>query len=153
MFWNVVKNAIKFGFEKSEIRVRTSNPTPLTIAIEVTNSGAGISAHALTRIFTAFEQADATTAAQFGGLGLGLSIARAILDLHGGAIGATSGGDGQGACFTVDLTTLHCKEKQIGLAVKDPLSLSPDAVRLLLVEDHAYMLASSAACLERRATK
>jgi PAS domain S-box-containing protein len=142
VFWNVLKNAIKFGFEKSEICVRTSNPTPATIAIQVTNSGTGIPAQALPRIFIAFEQADATAASQFGGLGLGLTIARAILDLHGGAIGATSGGEGQGACFTIDLTTLHAQEKLIGLAVKDPVSLAPISlmpvrVRLLVVEDHA----------------
>jgi CheY-like chemotaxis protein/nitrogen-specific signal transduction histidine kinase len=142
VFRNVLKNAIKFGFKKSDICIRTSNPTPATIAIQVTNRGTGIPANARASIFTAFEQADATAASQFGGLGLGLTIARAILDLHGGAIGATSGGDGQGACFTIDLTTLHAQEKWIGRTVKDPvpptpISLTPNRLQILVVEDHA----------------
>ncbi len=138
VFWNVLKNAIKFGLDKSEIVVRSFNPSPGAILIQITNVGEGIAPDALTTIFGAFEQANANIARQFGGLGLGLAISRAILDLHGGAISATSGGKGEGACFTIQLKTDHLKEKLISRIAKDAPAqgLAAKKVRLLVVEDN-----------------
>jgi PAS domain S-box-containing protein len=136
VFWNVLKNAIKFGSANSEIVIRTSNPTPTNISIEITNKGEGISAIALTQIFNAFEQANAKVESQFGGLGLGLAISRAILDLHGGSISASSDGPGQGACFTINLETQAGEPKLISQTIKSPPASGINSIRLLVVEDH-----------------
>ncbi len=71
--------------------------------VEVTDTGIGLEPGAAERIFTPFEQADATIAGEFGGLGLGLSIARATVEAHGGELRVSSPGRNQGATFTVSL--------------------------------------------------
>ena len=100
--WNVLKNASKFTAEGGEIRVSTRNE-PARIVIEVADTGIGIEPSMLTRIFDTFTQVDASITRAFGGLGLGLAIAKGIVERHGGQIEAHSGGLGQGATFTVSL--------------------------------------------------
>jgi len=96
VFWNILKNAVKFAPQGGEIWVGTFNPRPGAIVIEVKDGGVGISPQALPHIFDAFEQADQGMSRPFGGLGIGLTICKAIVDLHGGSIHAESAGPGKG---------------------------------------------------------
>lgn len=69
--------------------------------VEVTDTGIGLDANAAERIFNPFEQASTSITRQFGGLGLGLAIAKATVEAHGGTLRASSPGPGRGATFTV----------------------------------------------------
>lgn len=99
VFWNLLRNAAKFTPEKGTISVRTHNPSSTTIAIEITDTGIGIEPQFLDRVFEAFEQLQTSKE----GLGLGLAISKAIIDMHGGSICARSEGVSKGATFTVTL--------------------------------------------------
>ena len=103
--WNLLKNASKFTPRGGEIRVKTCNPEhrPRVILLEVGDTGIGIAAEALPKIFEAFTQAGEEIAREFGGLGLGLAIARATVLGHGGEMSADSEGPGKGSTFTVCL--------------------------------------------------
>ena len=82
--------------------MRTRNE-PGRIVVEVSDTGIGFEPEAATRIFEAFEQANAEVAREFGGLGLGLAISKATVDAHGGTLRARSEGRNRGATFTVEL--------------------------------------------------
>ncbi len=103
VFWNLLKNASKFTPEQGRIALCTRNDAPGRVAVEVTDTGIGWEPGATERIFRPFEQADASIAGEFGGLGLGLSIAKATVEAHGGELRGDSPGRGQGATLTVDL--------------------------------------------------
>jgi signal transduction histidine kinase len=103
VLWNLLRNAVKFTPEGGRIEVATRNPRGGGIAITVTDSGVGIEPANLPVIFNAFEQGGRNVTKQFGGLGLGLAICKAIVELHGGTIRADSPGHGRGATFTVTL--------------------------------------------------
>ena len=103
VFWNVLSNSVKFTPRGGQIQVR-AELTPAEIAIEITDTGAGIRAEALPFIFDRFKQADAaTTTRRFRGLGLGLTLSRQLTEMHGGRITASSPGCGLGSTFTVAL--------------------------------------------------
>ena len=136
VLWNVLKNAIKFTPENGTIRVTTRHLGG-RCEVRVQDSGMGIAPEVLPLIFDAFEQGHAHVTRQFGGLGLGLAICRALVDLHGGAIRAESEGPGQGATFIIELPDA------IGPAAAKSPGGAPAAtggsrpLRLLVVEDHA----------------
>ncbi len=104
VFWNLLKNASKFTPNHGKITLRSRNE-PGRIVVEVTDTGIGLEPGVAERIFKPFEQADATIAGEFGGLGLGLAIARATVEAHGGELSVRSPGRNQGATFTVSLPT------------------------------------------------
>ena len=91
VFWNLLKNAIKFTPHGGCIAVRC-RPEQRQVVIEVNDSGIGIEPEALPRIFNAFEQAERSITRQFGGLGLGLTISKALVEMHGGTIEAQQRG-------------------------------------------------------------
>jgi hypothetical protein len=101
----------------------------------VKDGGVGISAQALPRIFGAFEQADRGMNRQFGGLGIGLTICKAIVDLHGGSIRADSAGAGKGARFRVELP-LSRDIKAAPVKIPNPVTGSATSLRVLVVDDH-----------------
>jgi two-component system CheB/CheR fusion protein len=101
-FWNLLKNASKFTPEGRTIRLGTRDGGD-AIEVEIADEGIGIEPTQLGAIFDPFVQADATIAREFGGLGLGLAIARATVEAHGGELVARSEGRGRGATFTVTL--------------------------------------------------
>src|SRR6185369_12030125 len=103
VLWNVVKNAVKFSPEEGRILLRTSDGPGGTVEIAVTDSGIGIDPDVLPRIFDAFEQGSRDVTRMFGGLGLGLAISKALVDLHGGSLRAKSDGRGLGATFSLSL--------------------------------------------------
>ncbi|MGA3066627.1 MAG: ATP-binding protein [Tepidisphaeraceae bacterium] len=134
VFWNIVKNAIKFTPRGGEITIQTSNPSVSTIEIEVKDGGVGIAAEDLSRIFGVFEQGDQGVHRQFGGLGIGLTICKTIIDLHGGGIRAHSDGRGKGSVFLVELPTAPAIEGRA--VVKPDRTKLADSIHVLLVEDH-----------------
>jgi two-component system CheB/CheR fusion protein len=99
VFWSVLRNACKFTPENGRVSVRSYNPNAKTITIEISDSGVGIEPQFIKRIFDPFEQADSRRQ----GLGLGLAISKAIVEMHGGTIRAHSEGQGKGATFVIDL--------------------------------------------------
>jgi two-component system, chemotaxis family, CheB/CheR fusion protein len=103
VFWNVFRNACKFTPENGAVSVRSYNPNPRTITIEISDNGKGIEPQFVDRIFYAFEKADSRKE----GLGLGLAISKAIVEMHAGTIRAHSEGPGKGATFVIDLPLGH----------------------------------------------
>ncbi|WP_375502253.1 response regulator [uncultured Nostoc sp.] len=100
--WNLLSNAVKFTPQGGQITVAFSH-TDTHAQIQVTDTGIGINPDFLPYVFEHFRQQDAATTRKFGGLGLGLAIARQIVEMHGGTIAAQSPGDEQGATFTVQI--------------------------------------------------
>lgn len=100
--WNLLSNAVKFTPKGGRVLVRLSR-TNTTSRFEVSDNGRGISADFLPHVFERFRQGDSTITRSQGGLGLGLAIARHLIDLHGGTLRAESAGEGKGATFTVEL--------------------------------------------------
>ena len=99
VFWNILRNACKFTADTGSISVRSYNSAPDSITIEITDTGIGIDPGFLEKIFDAFEQLEMLRE----GLGLGLAIGKAIVEMHGGSISARSEGRGKGATFAVTL--------------------------------------------------
>lgn len=102
VMWNLLSNAIKFTPSGGRIHVTTRREGP-SIEIVVTDQGEGIATELLPHIFDRFRQGEKGGSGQKGGLGLGLAIARQIVELHGGTIEAASAGEGNGARFTVTM--------------------------------------------------
>jgi len=104
----------------------------------VIDTGVGIPPEVLPRVFDAFEQGSAGTTRQFGGLGLGLAIAKAVVEMHGGTIGVTSEGHHRGATFAVEFDTLAAAKNTDASAGGPILTDRAPAEfsRVLLVEDH-----------------
>ena len=136
VLWNVMRNAVKFTPADGSIDIVAFQPSPGTLAVSITDSGIGIAPDALDRIFAIFQQADGAIVRQFGGTGIGLSIARALAELHGGVLRASSDGAGCGATFTLELP-LAAEGVTAPSAVAHAAPLpSAGAARVLLVEDH-----------------
>jgi signal transduction histidine kinase len=135
VFWNVLKNAIKFTPQGGEIWVGTQRVGPQRVRIEIRDSGIGIRAELLPRLFDAFEQGDSRITQQFGGLGLGLAITKALVEKHHGSIRAESAGEGLGSTFVIELPLATAspvkKDKPTPALVGNRSGL-----RLLIVEDH-----------------
>ena len=106
VFWNLLKNASKFTPPGGAVRVVSRNE-PGRIIVTVNDTGIGFEAEAESRIFDAFTQASQEVTRQFGGLGLGLAIAKASVEAHGGTLSARSSGHDLGAIFTVELPLSH----------------------------------------------
>jgi CheY-like chemotaxis protein len=129
---------VKFTPRTGRIDVRSANEGG-ELRVDVTDSGIGIDADALPRLFTAFQQADRTITRRFGGLGLGLTISKALVEMHGGTLTAASGGIGKGATFTLRLPTSGGPSRH-GPAQASPVATRAGGCRILLVEDHADTL-------------
>jgi two-component system CheB/CheR fusion protein len=135
VLWNVLKNAIKFTGNDGEIHVMTSRLPDGQWEIRVRDNGIGISAERLPRIFDAFEQGGATVTKQFGGLGLGLAICKAVVERHGGSIRAESPGVGHGTTLIIEMPG---NVPEAALKRADPAASEEHSRRLslLLIEDH-----------------
>ncbi|HEX3130713.1 MAG TPA: response regulator [Thermoanaerobaculia bacterium] len=109
VFWNLLSNAIKFTPQGGTVEVRLQhtadgNPPMAPMAeLAVSDTGIGVRPDFLPYVFDRFRQAEGTTTRHHGGLGLGLSIVRHLVELHGGTVAVESAGEGQGATFTVRL--------------------------------------------------
>jgi two-component system CheB/CheR fusion protein len=140
VFWNLLNNAVKFTPEQGTITVRSWREAPARIAVEVSDTGVGIEPKVLPRIFDAFEQGEVSVTRRFGGLGLGLAISKAIVELHGGTITVRSEGKGRGTTFTVHLPVgpqlLDTEAPAAAEAPEPEPAAAPIRLRILLVEDH-----------------
>jgi PAS domain S-box-containing protein len=143
VIWNLLSNAVKFTSGGGEVSVSISQ-TAAEAEIKVTDTGLGISREFLPFVFDRFRQADSSTTRQHGGLGLGLAIARHLVEIHGGSISADSQGKGQGSAFTIKLPLLDSKIKAVETidAENTPLGSqqSLSGVHVLLVDDDADTL-------------
>jgi signal transduction histidine kinase/ActR/RegA family two-component response regulator len=138
VFWNLLKNAIKFTppggrIEISSINAGSENPL---IEVDISDTGIGIDAEVLPRLFDEFEQGGRAITQRYGGLGLGLAISKALVQIQGGTLTASSAGRDRGATFKVMLPT--------SLPPAMPATAIPAVVRsepsrsavILLVDDH-----------------
>jgi len=158
VFWNLIKNAVKFTPEGGRIAVETSNPTDDHIEIRTIDSGIGIDPKKLAKIFNAFEQGQSSITRKFGGLGLGLAISKAMVRAHGGTISVESVGPNKGAVFSVTLNTVPTPAQAKPL-VPSPPTATRDAQEkkvparkghLLVVDDHHDTCLGMKMLLERR---
>ena len=104
-FWNLVSNAIKFTPKGGRVQVAVSR-TGGHIDFTVVDDGKGIAPAFLPHMFERFRQADASTTRYHGGLGLGLSIVKSLVELHGGSVRASSEGLGKGATFCIEMPAI-----------------------------------------------
>jgi CheY-like chemotaxis protein len=153
VLWNLLRNSIKFTPHGGAIIVATTNdPQDRSLVVRVQDTGIGIEPDALRRIFLAFEQGSGTVSRQFGGLGVGLALSRAIVEAHGGAITAQSPGRNLGSTFTLSLplarTATDLQAPRAAIAPSSAAAPFPilaataqdrvsECLRILLVEDHA----------------
>jgi PAS domain S-box-containing protein len=105
VFWNLLSNAVKFTRRGGRVQLRLQRVNS-RIEVAVSDTGIGIREDFLPHLFERFRQGDSTTTRSHGGLGLGLAIARRIVELHGGRIQAFSPGEGQGSTFRVELPVM-----------------------------------------------
>jgi len=137
--WNLLTNALKFTPSGGRIDVRVERQAAFARVV-VTDTGVGIAPDVLPRIFERFQQADASTTRRHGGLGLGLAIARHLVELHGGSIWADSEGVGCGASFTVELGLLRGHAHDIPALAGNAAATGEDdseliGFRILVVDD------------------
>jgi two-component system CheB/CheR fusion protein len=135
VFWNLLKNAVKFTSNGGCVGIRC-RPEEQQVLVEVNDSGIGIETEALPRIFNAFEQAERSITRQFGGLGLGLTISKALVEMHGGTIEAHSMGRGMGSTFRIrlPLSAPVAGSEELSASAASRRIVRP--LRILLVEDH-----------------
>lgn len=135
--WNLLSNAVKFTPHDGKIHVRVERDGA-NACVTVSDTGQGIDAEFLPRVFDRFRQADSSTTRNFGGLGLGLAIVRHLVELHGGTVSAESEGTGHGATFSASfplltdrgpIAVMHSGE------VHASEFRSLDGLRVLLVDD------------------
>jgi PAS domain S-box-containing protein len=144
VIWNLLSNAIKFTPRDGLVRIDLRR-AGASVEIAVSDSGAGIAPEFISHVFERFRQGDASTTRQHGGLGLGLSIVKQLIEQHGGTVRVDSAGEQRGACFTVDLPAAS---PQLMAARPDraryspPSPLTPDIVlrdlsqvKVLVVDD------------------
>jgi two-component system, chemotaxis family, CheB/CheR fusion protein len=133
--WNMLSNAVKFTDPAQRIDVQLIQVDG-DVQFQVTDTGKGINSSFMPYIFEYFRQQDGSTTRKFGGLGLGLAIARQIIELHGGTIWAESEGEGRGATFAFRIPGLPIDE---GLSDATPAQLLPDVsladLNILVVDD------------------
>jgi signal transduction histidine kinase/ActR/RegA family two-component response regulator len=144
IIWNLLSNAIKFTPKGGKVQILLARGTS-HIEISVADSGIGIKPEFLAHVFERFRQADASAARMHAGLGLGLSIVKQLVELHGGTVRADSPGEGRGATFTVELPLavvhrnvyarerLHPKTSPAGASEFKVMDLS--GVKVLVVDD------------------
>lgn len=147
--WNLMSNAIKFTARGGQIHVRLAR-VDSHVEVTVSDTGIGLSPDFLPYVFDRFRQADASTTRERGGLGLGLAIARHLVELHGGTIEASSGGIGKGATFRfrLPLMIVHAdpsleRRQQVagGAALPDVHVPNLHGLRILVVDDDRDSLA------------
>jgi signal transduction histidine kinase/ActR/RegA family two-component response regulator len=144
--WNLLSNAIKFTSKGGKVQVLLERVNS-HIEISVADTGIGIAPEFLAHVFERFRQADSSTARRYGGLGLGLSIVKQLVELHGGTVQAESPGEERGATFTVTLplTVVHRSayvEERFHPKSPSPIStdfkaLNLSGIKVLVVDDEA----------------
>jgi signal transduction histidine kinase/ActR/RegA family two-component response regulator len=152
--WNLLSNAVKFTPSGGWVRVAVQHADSC-IEIKVADNGQGIGPDFLPFVFDRFRQADSTTTRQHGGLGLGLAIARHLVEIHGGTVLAESAGEHEGATFTVRLPAVSSvmtrprdDSLQFEMFAECPTALT--GLHILLIDDDGDTLEMVAAALTSR---
>jgi len=145
VFWNLIKNAVKYTPEGGTVIIRTHDrgDGDGALVVEVSDTGVGIEPEVLPRIFDPFQQGETTVIRRFGGLGLGLAICKGIVEAHGGVLSAGSPGPGRGATFRVELEALPDPEaaaERPAAGRGDPVPRDAGPLRILVVEDEPATL-------------
>jgi len=135
VFWNLVNNAVKFTPKNGRVGIRSSNQGKHFV-FEISDSGIGIEPERQASIFEPFHQGERSITRRFGGLGLGLTISKALVDLHGGTIKVESAGKNRGTTFRV---FLHFLPQPVATSADGTTGVvrTSKKLRLLLVDDHA----------------
>ncbi len=123
VIWNLLANAVKFTPKGGTIRVQLHRAES-DLQVIVTDSGEGISAEFLPHVFENFRQSDSSASRRYGGLGIGLSIAKHLVELHGGTITALSDGPGKGATFVISVPVSPIVSTTLGIT-KVPAARPP----------------------------
>ena len=152
--WNLLSNAVKFTKSGGQVCVTVAR-VGQAVEINVSDTGQGISQEFLPYVFDRFRQADSTTTRQHGGLGLGLAIARHLVEIHGGTIKAESSGEGRGAKFTITLPLVDATASAAEVGEKTQFTFARSkqllsGLNILLVDDDSDTLALMATALTRR---
>jgi PAS domain S-box-containing protein len=135
VFWNLINNAVKFTPQNGRITLHSLNKGKQFV-FEISDTGIGIAIERQSSIFEPFHQGERSITRRFGGLGLGLAISKALLDLHGGTMTVESAGKDQGTTFRVFLDLLSRPVATSKKEVSSGVTLAK-RLRLLLVDDHA----------------
>lgn len=144
--WNILSNAIKFTPKEGKVQILLERVNS-HIEISVSDTGIGIRAEFLPYIFDRFRQGDASTTRRYGGLGLGLSIVKHLVELHGGTVWAKSSGEGCGSTFTVHLPVAVVLRNSSNDMRQHPKAFNPiqvdfkvlnlAGIKVLVVDDEA----------------
>jgi signal transduction histidine kinase len=137
--WNLLSNAVKFTPSGGHVGIRAVRE-PTIVRVVVSDDGQGIPSDFLPRLFEMFRQADGSASRRHGGLGLGLAIARQLVEAHRGTIRAASEGEGKGATFTVEIPVRALPapwpfERPTGRRAAMLAAMRLDGVHLLVVDD------------------
>ena len=147
--WNLLTNAIKFTNNGGMIHVRIACDER-AVTVTVRDTGAGIDPQFLPHVFERFRQQDSSTTRAHGGIGIGLAIARYLVELHGGTIVAESDGAGRGATFRIELPLIESRTTAVAPLIartaKMPLL---DGLSVLVVDDEPLSRDVVAAMLRR----
>ncbi|HEU5130835.1 MAG TPA: ATP-binding protein, partial [Pyrinomonadaceae bacterium] len=150
--WNLLSNAVKFTDSGGRVCVKVSRVGG-AVQVSVIDTGQGISREFLPYVFDRFRQADSTTTRHHGGLGLGLAIARHLVEIHGGTITAESGGQGRGATLTIRLPLMEATAKSFAEPDHLKMARAPQllsGLNVLIVDDDSDTLTLMATALKRR---
>ena len=151
VFWNLINNAVKFTKRNGRITIRTRNEQGRFV-FQITDTGVGIEPEQLDRIFRAFEQGERSISRKFGGLGLGLTISKRLLELQGGAITVHSEGPNRGTSFKLTLASVESpKTASVSGSIADEGPAK--SLQLLVVEDDPQTLRVLAALLRKQGHK
>jgi CheY-like chemotaxis protein len=153
IFSNLLNNAAKYTEQAGHIRL-TAERRESEVVVEVQDTGIGISRDVLPRVFDIFTQGDRSLERAQGGLGIGLSIVRGMVELHGGSVLAHSDGPGRGSKFTVRLPVLAPPAREIPAAEGDrEPPAAPLRHRILVADDNADSAESLALLLTLRGSE
>jgi CheY-like chemotaxis protein len=137
ILWNLLSNAVKFTPAGGRIMVSLLSHGD-AVELQVQDSGIGIRPELLDDVFDRFRQADPSTTRRYGGLGLGLAIARQLAEMHGGTLTAASEGEGQGATFTLRVPPMEALPvARPPLEEQAPPRDGIAGARILVVDDQA----------------
>jgi two-component system CheB/CheR fusion protein len=144
VFGNLLINSAKYTPRGGNIWLEATL-SGKDVVVAVRDSGAGISAEAMPRIFEMFSQVDRNLARGSGGLGIGLALVKGLVEMHGGTVNVASAGEGRGSTFTVKLPTVDRDATVAAARREDPVEIAP--LRILVVDDSRDSVASLATLL------
>jgi CheY-like chemotaxis protein len=137
VFANILNNATKFTDRHGHISIASSDDSLGRVMLTFNDDGIGMTPEILSRLFQPFEQGS-DISNRYGGLGLGMAISKALVEIHAGTITAASPGVTRGSTFTVILPSIHASTMKLPSAVPSnlPARRDPHGISILLVEDH-----------------